>query len=42
MSLLNKDVFSYNKKLIHYSSINDSEDNSKKVNCTYSVFNIGI
>jgi|KBSMisStaDraftv2_1062788.scaffolds.fasta_scaffold444903_2 hypothetical protein len=42
MSLLNKDVFAYNKKLIHYSSINNSEDSSNKVYCTYSVLNIGI
>ena len=42
MSLLNKDVFAYNKKLIHYSSINNSDDNSNKVYCTYSILNIGI
>jgi hypothetical protein len=42
MSLLNKDVFAYNKKLIHYSGINNSDDNSNKVYCTYSVLNIEI
>ena len=38
MSLLNKDVFAYNKKLIHYSSINNSDDNSNKVYLVLVVF----
>lgn len=42
MSLLNKDVFAYNKKLIHYNSINNSDDNNNKVYCSYSALNFKI